>query len=265
MQAPEVLSLGVIIPVYNEEKNIKPLVTKVIVELKDVPHTICLVDDGSRDQTVPIIQSLQKEHPQIHLIQRTKTRSGCQRGGASLCALKWLVENTSHEVITEVDADGAHRPEELLNGIRCIRLFDVDIVIASKYLYTSVVQGRPFSRRIVSFCYSLLARVLFNKHIRDYSNSFRFYSRRAAEYILKVSPHYTSPIYLLEVLVMLIAGGFQILEIPTQYIERNEGSSKVKWTDVMKGFFCMLNIAVQFRFKKYQIEHYGMAPRKGYR
>lgn len=265
MPMPEVSSVGVIIPVYNEGKNIQFLLTKVIHELKDVPHTICLVDDGSRDQTVLIIQSLQKEHPQIHLIQRTKTRAGCQRGGASLCALKWLVENTSHEVITEVDADGAHRPEELLNGIRCIRLFGVDVVIASKYLYTSVVQGRALSRRLISFCYSLLARVLFNKHIRDYSNSFRFYSRGAAQYVLEVSPRYTSPIYLLEVLVMLIAGRFPILEIPTQYIERNEGNSKVRWTDVMKGFFGMLSIAVRFRFKKYHIENYGMTPRKGYR
>ncbi len=250
---PEVLSIGVIVPVYNEEKNIKPLLTRVINELAGTNHTICIVDDGSRDQTIPILHSLMVDHPHIHLIQRTKTRAGCQRGGASLHALQWLIENTPHEVIAEVDADGAHPPEELLNGARCISLLGVDVAIASKYVYASRVEGRSLSRRFISTFYSTSARVLFNRRIRDYSNSFRFYSRKAVERVLQLKPRYTSPIYLLEILAMLIAGRFQILEIPTHYVERNRGDSKVKVIDLIKGFLSMLDIAIRFRLKKYQV------------
>ena len=243
----ELLSIGVIVPTFNEEQNIKLLIGRVISELEGIHYTICIVDDGSRDQTLAIIQTLMVEYPQIHLIQRTKTSAGCQRGGASLCGLKWLLENTPHEVIAEIDADGAHRPEELIKGAKCIGLFEVDVVIASKYMYTSRVIGRTLSRRLISLFYSALARLLFDNRIRDYSNSFRFYSRKAAEHILQSKPRYTSPIYLLEILATLIASRFQVFEVPTQYVERNQGKSKVKWIDLIKGFFGMLDIAVRFR------------------
>jgi len=246
-------SIGIVIPVYNEERNIESLLAKILSELREADHTICIVDDGSKDNTVSIINKLMENYPQIHLIQRVKTRAGCQRGGASLHAFRWLLENTTHEVFSEVDADGAHRPEELLTGVACISALGFDVAVASKYLYSSVVLGRTLSRRFISAFYSMASRILFNFRIRDYSNSFRFYSRRAIERVLLLKPRYTSPIYLLEIMAMLISSQFRILEIPTEYVERDGGESKVKWIDLVKGLFSMFAIAIRFHLKKYEV------------
>src|SRR3990167_10976311 len=153
-------SLGIIVPSLNEANNIQQLLFKIIHTLKSVDYTICVVDDGSTDQTIPIVKALATGNDHIHLIQRVKTKMGCQRGGASRFALEWLVNNTHHDLFVEIDADGAHQPEELLDGLTYHGFLGFDIVIASKYVYGSKVIGRSWSRRCISLCYSYLARLL---------------------------------------------------------------------------------------------------------
>jgi len=250
----ECISIGVVIPTLNEAKNIKSLLERIVKELHQTNFSICIVDDGSTDQTIPIIQKQMSHDDRIHLIQRVKTKPGCQRGGASRCALEWLLSNTDHALFVEVDADGANQPEELLSGAKYIVLLGFDVVIGSKYVSGSKVVGRSFGRRLISIFYSRLARLLINRSVLDYSNSFRFYSRSAAKCILNLKPRYTSPIYLLEVLVMWIANHLKIVEIPILYVEREEGNSKVIFLDLIKGFLGMLAIAFRYRLGRYRLQ-----------
>lgn len=206
------LSVGLSMPVLNESSTIKSVLTEIRIELRQIDYTICIMDDGSTDGTLDIINNLSNDH--IKLIQGKKKHYGCQRGRASRLALEWLLANTKHTIFVEIDADGAQRPAELLKGINHIANQDGDIAIASKYLPVSQVIGRTFFRKAVSLVYSMLARMLIGAGIKDYSNSYRFYNRRAAEFLLKFKPGYTSPVYLLEILVCWFANHYKIIEIP---------------------------------------------------
>jgi dolichol-phosphate mannosyltransferase len=244
------LSVGISIPVLNERDQIVPFLTDVITVLDQANYTICLVDHGSNDGTLDLIQQFMAKNARIKLIKAEKKHYGCQRGAATRLGLEFLVEQTMHPVFVDLDADGSQRPAELINGIRQVSDLDYDVAIASKYVFGSKVIGRPLSRRFISIFYNLLARFLFDKRIRDYSNSYRFYTREAATYLLTAEAKYTSPVYLLEMLVKWIEHYFKIIEIPTIYIERNSGRSKVKVVDLIKGFLGTLDLALWFYQKR---------------
>ncbi len=239
--------VGIIIPTLNEEGNIREIINRIEGALRDMAHTICLVDDGSKDKTIQIVEKLAKQGVPIHVLRRKKIGAGCQRGGASLAGLTWLLDYTDHGAFTEVDADGAHRPEEIISGVNYIFQLGFDVAIASKYVYGSQVTGRPQVRRLVSRVHSLIARILVDGGIRDYSNSFRFYSRTAGKLIVDYQPRNKSPIYLFEILVIWICRQLTIIEIPTLYIERSKEDSKVTLVDLVKGFIGMVGIGLRYR------------------
>ena len=248
------MSLGISMPVLNEQHGIGQLLTEIAAALHGVRYTICIVDDGSTDGTLEVVEEFIRRGDRIKLIRRVRDRYGCQRGAASRAALEWLVANTTDTVFVEMDADGAQRPEELVRGARQVAILGYDVAIASKYVYGSRVIGRTFARRLISWVYSWVARQLFDRRIRDYSNCYRFYTRRAAECLLRFKPRYASPVYLLEILVTLMANKFTIIELPTVYVERESGRSKVTFVDLIKGFLGTLDIALRFYRHQYREE-----------
>lgn len=130
----------VLLPVLNERENIAELLDRIEQTLWLVPHTVCIVDDGSRDGTTEYVEQ-RMGHPgyNLHLIRRAKTIHGSQRGGAVHVALLWGLENTGCEIFVEMDGDLSHRPEELPKGIGLLERGECDLAIASKYVAGSRV------------------------------------------------------------------------------------------------------------------------------
>ncbi len=60
--------LSIIIPVYNEEKNIDPLLKRLLSSIKNYKHEIIFVDDGSKDRTIRVIKQKTKTNKNIKLI-----------------------------------------------------------------------------------------------------------------------------------------------------------------------------------------------------
>ena len=179
----------ILLPVLNEAANLEPLCARIAEGMSGRPYTICFVDDGSVDGTVDLIRRLGHVRPdRIHLIRRRKMMRGSQRGSALMAALQWALSRTDGMSFVEMDGDLSHRPEELPRGLEIIERGDADIAIASKYRPGSRVIDRPASRRAVSFVCNQAIRFLLDRHISDYSNGYRFYTRRAPSRCF-ASPH----------------------------------------------------------------------------
>ena len=250
-------SVGLCMPVLNERLNIETILGEIVSELSQHDFTICVVDDGSTDGTAEFVRDLVGRDQRIVLIERQRRGTRCARGGATRAGLKWLLENTDHAVFVDIDADGAQHPSELRGGICQVLEHRFDVAIASKYVNGSRVVGRPLVRRLVSHLYSAAMRALVDSSIRDYSNSYRFYGRPAAESLLEFEPRYEGPIYLLEMMLHWIARDFRIVEVPTQYQERTEGTSKVIPMDMFAGLWGALRLAAGFRIAKWRWEGSG--------
>src|SRR5579863_10421413 len=108
----------VLLPVLNEANNIGPLLTRIESALSGQDYAICIVDDGSRDGTIEYIRHLmQADGQRLHLIERTKTMRGSQRGSALFAAMIWALDSTECRYMVEMDGDLSHRPEELCEGL----------------------------------------------------------------------------------------------------------------------------------------------------
>lgn len=238
----------IILPVLNEEENLYPLLKDIRRELSGNRYCVCIIDDGSKDKTLDIISTaIQKRHP-IHLIQREKKSHGSQRGSALVEGMQWGLANTNANIFIEIDGDRSHRPEELLQGINVIREKTADVAIASKYVPGSETVGRTFGRRVISYLANFFIGFCLDSKINDYSNGYRFYSRKAAEILAESTINYGSPIYLTEALAIWLRRGMIIKEFPSKYIGRGDGLSKLRWTDIFKAVIAIVEISLRFHF-----------------
>jgi dolichol-phosphate mannosyltransferase len=237
----------ILLPVLNEVEHVRTLWARITSAMGTRPFDVCFVDDGSRDGTLEILRDLERSDVRAHVIARVKKQRGSQRGGALHAAMNWGLANGRYDVFVEMDGDLSHQPEELPQGLALIDSGACDVAIASKYLPESRVTNRPKGRLAVSLVCNLAVRTLLSAKVSDYSNGFRFYSRRAAAQISSTRIRYTSPIYLTEVMAIWLAAGLRIREFPTVYVGRNEGLSKLRKRDLAKALIGVFEIALRYR------------------
>jgi dolichol-phosphate mannosyltransferase len=231
----------------NERLNLPELLDRIQVALGGVPHTICIVDDGSADGTVEYLEERMRQPGlNIHLMRRVKKAHGSQRGSALYESLLWGLAETVHGVFVEIDGDLSHRPEELPDGIGRIVRGECDVAIASKYLPGSQVTNRPWGRLMVSRVCSLAVGCVITPRVRDYSNGYRFYTRAAAQLVADHRIRYASPIYLSEVLALWLSRGLRIQEFPTVYIGRFEGVSNLRMVDLVKAAVAIFEVSMRY-------------------
>lgn len=229
-----------------------PLLEGIESALAGRDFTIFIIDDGSRDGTLEKIEFAQKTlGNRLQLMQRVKTLPGCQRGSALFDGMKEALKRTAHRIFVELDGDLSHRTEELTVGIGLIESGKGEVVIASKYLPGSQVVNRSQGRTLVSSINTGLMRLVMNPKITDYSNGYRFYTRKAASILAGYQIRYGSPIYLSEALGIWMNNQLKVVEFPSTYIGRQEGFSKVKPIDLIKGMLAVFEIGFRYRFRRF--------------
>lgn len=249
-------AVWIVVPTLNEAKNIAPLLNSIEHEMRGVHCVVCVVDDGSRDGTVSRARAFEKAIPKsnptfrVYVLERKKGHRGSQRGGAVLTGLKYGLDHSPCNIFVEMDADLAHRPEELKLGISAIEERGYNVVIASKYLPGSRVLNRPLKRRILSFLFNWLMRRFITSKIGDFSNGFRFYDSTSARLLCETRIRYTSPIYLGDALTTLLASELRVTEFPSIYVERKEGSSKLSLIDILKAGVALPEITLRYHLAK---------------
>jgi dolichol-phosphate mannosyltransferase len=240
----------IVVPTLNEAQNIELLLESIRGKMAGLRYYICIVDDGSQDGTLDcvraFIQSARADN--IVVIQRKKRHLGSQRGVAVWTGLQYGFHHSDCQIFVEMDADLSHRPEELRTGIDAIALSGYNVAIASKYLTGSTVVNRLFGRRLLSRVANATVRALMSRQVKDYSNGYRFYDRECVGMICAHRLRYGSPIYLTEVLALLLAHRMRVYEFATTYVGRGEGLSKLRIIDLIKAGIAVFDIAIRFHF-----------------
>lgn len=200
-----------VIPAYNEEKNIR----KVLNEIKkDISYAdVIVINDGSTDNTSKIVK---KENIRCIDMPFNSGYSNAVQTG-----IKYAHEN-NYDYVVQFDADGQHIAKEAEKLYKHIKKTDCDIVIGSRYL-KNLKYNCPFFRRIGTKIFQIMIKIFCHKKITDPLSGFQCLNKSVIKEYSKISgyPEYPDANLIIEMLIK----GYKIEEIPVRMRIRKYGES----------------------------------------
>ncbi|MEM7161280.1 MAG: polyprenol monophosphomannose synthase [Bacteroidota bacterium] len=210
----------VIIPTFNEKENIEKIVRKVIS--LDQDFDILVVDDNSPDGTAKIVQEIQGELEEVHLLQRSG-KNGL--GTAYIDGFRWALSR-EYDFIFEMDADFSHNPEDL-DRLRQACLDGADLSIGSRYIEGGGLEDWPWLRRFLSKGASHYTNAILNMGIKDVTAGFKCYTRKVLEALPLDEINFVGYAFQIEMKYRAFRKGFKLAEVPITFKDRTEGKSKM--------------------------------------
>jgi dolichol-phosphate mannosyltransferase len=170
--------LYVVLPAYNEEQALPPLLHSIQAALgpAEISYGVIVVDDGSRDGTADVARRAAERLP-VELVPHAKNQGLAAAIRTGITAA--LARCGSNDVIVTMDCDDTH-PPRLIPEMLAKLGEGLDVVIASRFQPGAAVIGVPRSRQL----YSIAARWLFQSMfpiagVRDYTCGYRAYRAAA--------------------------------------------------------------------------------------
>jgi dolichol-phosphate mannosyltransferase len=207
----------VCLPTYNERENLEPMVHA----LGDKGVRVLVIDDNSPDGTGEIADRLARELDYVEVLHRGRKEG---LGPAYLAGFtRALAEGA--ELVLEMDCDFSHSPNDVPRLIEAAD--DADLVIGSRYVSGGSIGNWGLARRFVSAGGSLYARVLLGVPIRDLTGGFKCYRRRVLETIDLDAIASKGYAFQIETTYRTLRAGFNVVELPIHFVDREEGGSKM--------------------------------------
>ena len=237
----------VIIPTFNEKENLEKMVRKVF-SLKKAFHVL-IVDDGSPDGTGAIVKKLQMEFPtQLHLEER-KGKLGL--GTAYIHGFKWSLQR-DYEYTFEMDCDFSHNPEDLIQLYNACAIDGGDLAIGSRYKSGVNVVNWPMGRVLMSYYASAYVRFITGMDIRDTTSGFKCYTRKVLETIDLDAIKFKGYAFQIEMKFTAVKFGFNVVEVPIIFTDRQEGESKMSGGIFKEAIFGVVQMKMKSWFRKYE-------------
>lgn len=208
-------SLLLLIPAYNEERRIEPVLREYGLYFQknySGKFQLVVVLNGCRDNTLGVVQRVEKDFIAIsHLV----FADPIGKGGALIEGLKLA---PLADVIGYVDADGATPPRALHDLVK--RIDQADCVIGSRWLPGAVLHVEQSNKRqFASRCFHFIVEVFFRMKIKDTQCGAKVMKREAVEKIH--SRLLTADMaFDINLLYSLKHAGFRILEVPTEWTDK---------------------------------------------
>jgi glycosyltransferase involved in cell wall biosynthesis len=157
----------VLIPAFNESKNIAGLVN----EIRSLGYETLVIDDGSTDATPQILKSLD-----THFIISEKNQG---KGAALRRGFAWFLQG-AYDYLILMDADGQHAPSEIVNFLERLRHSGASVIVGNRLADAGRMPSlRYWTNRVMSATLSLIA----GQKIQDTQCGFRALTRQAVEKI----------------------------------------------------------------------------------
>ncbi len=209
---PSVTSVSAFFPCYNDARSIEKMVRDVHQALMRCvgDFEVIVVNDGSRDDSLQVLQRLVEELPELHVVDH-----GVNRGyGAAL--LSGFASATKQWVFY-TDGDAQYDASEVSVCIDAAS-DDVDLVQGVK-----IGRGDPFHRRVIGRVYHHAVKLLFRLPGHDTDCDFRLIRR---ELLASVQLSSTSGVICVEMMRAFDQAGARLVEVPVHHYFRPHGRSQ---------------------------------------
>jgi dolichol-phosphate mannosyltransferase len=177
-------AVSVVVPCYNEEMNIGPLVEGLLKHYGEYIDEIVLVDDNSKDRTREVMRELAAHEPRVRPVFRTPP-NGVGR------ALRDGLAATTGRYVLLMDCDFLHILPELRD------MFDAAargsaVVLGSRFSRYSVLINYPLRKILCNRCFHILLSFLFRRRLRDVTNNLKLLRRDVVDNLKIESPWFAA-------------------------------------------------------------------------
>jgi dolichol-phosphate mannosyltransferase len=219
--AANTIAVSVVVPLFNEQECVDSLVASLAKVERELggryEFEFLLVDDGSSDGTVALLQAAIANRDGYRLIEHGENRGIAAAIGTGIHA-------ASHEVVVSMDCDGSYDP--LLMGELIPHLTPgVDLVTASPYHRAGGVENVPLWRLRLSRLASQLYGTACRHKLSCYTSCFRVYRRSS---VIDIELENQRFVGVAELLCKVLQQGGTVVEHPAMLRSRVAGHSKMR-------------------------------------
>ncbi len=211
-------ALSVVVPVYNEGENVVRTLRGIVEKTTTRPLEVLVVYDFDQDTTVPVVQGLQPELPQLRLHKNTL-------GRGVLNAMKSGLRAARAQFVLITMGDGSDDPSDI-DPMYLLARGGADVVAGSRYMRGGRQVGGPLLKRTMSRTAGLSLHWLGGLPVHDATSNFRLYSKRLLN---QVTIESKGGFELgLELTVKAYRLRLRVAEVPTTWRDRTAGQSRFR-------------------------------------
>ena len=211
-------ALSVVVPVYNEGENVVPTLRGIVERTTTRPLEVLVVYDFDQDTTVPVVEAMQAELPQLRLHKNTL-------GRGVLWAMKSGLRAARAPYVLITMGDGSDEASAI-DPMYTLARGGADVVAGSRYMRGGRQLGGPLLKRTMSRAAGLSLHWLGGLPVHDATSNFRLYSKRLLN---QVTIESKGGFELgLELTVKAYRLGLRVAEVPTTWRDRTAGQSRFK-------------------------------------
>ena len=234
MTNPAPLTLfSVVIPARDEEASLPPTLRELyqVFTQEGIPHEIVVVDDGSKDSTWAVLDSLRAEIPTLAPV-RNPGPHGFGR------AITFGFDHLKGDAVVVMMADASDSPHD---AVRYWHLLNegYECVFGSRFVRGGEVVDYPKVKLFVNRLANLFIKVMFHIPLNDTTNAFKAYRRSVIEGCRPfLAPHFNLTV---EIPLKAIVRGYRWTVTPITWKNRKFGVAKLKIKEMGSRYFfiCM--------------------------
>lgn len=244
------IKLSVVIPAYNEVKNLSAGVLDTVYDYfktQKFPYEVLIVDDGSTDNTIELVEKIIKGKPGFKVIKNP-------HGGKALTVISGMLK-AQGEVVIFTDMDQA-TPISQIEKILPKFEEGFDIVIGSR----SGRKGAPLVRKLSAWGFSAVRNLILGLPLADTQCGFKAFKREPVQEVfprmlgiwesMKAAGAAVNAGFDVEMLFLSKKLGYKIAEVPVEW--HHVGTERVQLIrDAMEAIKDMLRIKLNDMNRKY--------------
>ncbi|HWW67833.1 MAG TPA: polyprenol monophosphomannose synthase, partial [Solirubrobacterales bacterium] len=241
-----------VLPTYNEAENVEAFVAAAREKLP-ASAQVLIVDDNSPDGTGEIADRLAEEHEGVSVLHRPRKEG---LGPAYVAGFRRALAGGAGLVL-EMDSDFSHDPAYLPRLLEAAER--ADLVIGSRYVPGGGVSEWGALRQAISRGGSAYARLVLGVGVRDLTGGFKCFRREVLETIDLDTIQARGYAFQVEMTYRAIQRGFEVVEVPIVFRDRQAGSSKMDRSIVVEAVWRVPLL----RFNGRPPQQGGAAPERG--
>ena len=210
------MKFSIVIPVYNESKNLPLLISQIYKVLKNHTFELIIIDDNSSDGTFEVLNKIKKKNFRFFIRKKKRDLSRS-------CVLGF--DKSKYKNILVMDGDLQHQPKDIKKLLKIFQLKKAHIVIGSRELFTRKKHNLSFMRLSASRILIFIVNILLGNKTSDPMSGFFIFKKEI--FIRNKYKLFNKGYKILMDLIYLDEKYQKIHDVKIDFANRNKGESKM--------------------------------------